>query len=106
QHLVDDLLEVSRITTGRVQLRLKRVAVASIVDVAVETVRPIFEQRRHQLTVDVPPEPIWLHADAARLEQVVANLLTNAAKYTEVGGHVWLTVQREGSECVLRVRDL
>ena len=105
QHLVDDLLEVSRITTGRVQLRREPVAVSGIVEVAVETVRPLIEQRRHELTISLPPEPIWLHADAARLEQVVANLLTNAAKYTAEGGHVWLTVQQEGDECVLRVRD-
>jgi PAS domain S-box-containing protein len=105
RHLVDDLLEVSRITTGRVQLRQERVVVSGIVEVAVETVRPLFEQRRQELTVSLPPEPIWLHADAARLEQVIANLLVNAAKYTEEGGHVWLTVQEEGETCVLRVRD-
>ncbi|MFM9960748.1 MAG: PAS domain S-box protein [Planctomycetaceae bacterium] len=95
QHLVGDLLEVSRITTGRVQLRRELVAVSGIVEVAVETARPQIEQRRHELTVTLPPEPIWLHADAARLEQVVVNLLTNAAKYTEEGGHIWLTVAQE-----------
>ena len=105
QHLVDDLLEVSRITTGRVQLRREPVAVSGIVEVAVETVRPLIEQRRHELTISLPPEPIWLHADAARLEQVLVNLLANAAKYTKEGGHVWLTVQQEGDECVLQVRD-
>jgi len=105
QHLVDDLLEVSRITTGRVQLRRELVAVSGIVEVALETVRPLIEQSRHELTVSLPPAPIWLHADAARLEQVVANLLANAAKYTEEGGHIWLTVLQEGDECVLRVRD-
>ena len=93
QHLVDDLLEVSRITTGRVQLRREPVAVSSIVEGAVETVRPLIEQRRHELTVSLPPQPIWLHADVARLEQVLVNLLANAAKYTDEGGQVWLTVE-------------
>ena len=93
QHLIDDLLEVSRITTGRVQLRRERLVVSDIVHSAVETVQPLIEELRHELTVSLPPEPIWLHADASRLEQVLTNLLTNAAKYTEDGGHVWLTVE-------------
>lgn len=93
QHLVDDLLEVSRITTGRVQLRRERVAVSNIVSGAVETVRPLITQRRHDLSIVVPTEPIWLFADAARLEQVLVNVLSNAAKYTDEGGHIWLTVE-------------
>ena len=115
QHLVDDLLEVSRLTTGTVQLRLERVTIGRIVECAVETVRPLIEQRRQELTVSLSAEPIWLHADAARLEQVVVNLLSNAAKYTEEGGHVWLTVELEDgllsgttlteSKCVICVRD-
>ncbi|MEO5987749.1 MAG: PAS domain S-box protein [Candidatus Eisenbacteria bacterium] len=105
QRLVDDLLDVSRTTTGRIQLRREHVAVSGIVEGAVETIRPLIEQRRHELAVSVPPEPIWLHADAARLEQVLVNLLTNAAKFTEEGGHLWLSVQKEGEQCVLRVRD-
>ena len=105
QHLVNDLLEMSRITTGRVQLRREAVAVSGIVEVALETVRPLVEQYRHELTVSMPPDPIWLDADVARLEQVLVNLLTNAAKYTDEGGHLWLTVERDGEECVLRVRD-
>jgi PAS domain S-box-containing protein len=105
QHLVDDLLEVSRITTGRVQLRQVTVAVSGILEVAVETALPLIEQRRHELTVSLPSEPVWLNADAARLEQVVVNLLTNAAKYTDEGGHIWLTVHPEGRDCVIRVRD-
>ena len=72
---------------------------------AVETVRPLIDQRKHELTVSLPPDPIWLYADAARLEQVVTNLLTNAAKYTNEGGHIWLCVQQEGDKAVLRVRD-
>ena len=105
KHLVDDLLEISRITTGRVQLRQERIVVSGIVKRAVETADPLIVQRRHELTVSLPPQPIWLHADAARLEQVVVNLLTNAAKYTDEGGHIWLTVQQEGDAVVLRVRD-
>ena len=103
--LIDDLLEVSRITTGRIHLQLKQLALNGIVEHAVESVRPLLDQRRHELTVSLPLEPIWLSADAARLEQVVVNLLTNAAKYTDECGHIWLTVQQEGDECVLRVRD-
>ena len=105
QRLVDDLLDVSRITTGRVQLRRERVVVSRIVECAVETARPLIEERRHQLTVSIPPEPIWLNADVSRMEQVLVNLLTNAAKYTGEGGRIWMTVQHEGDECVLRVRD-
>ncbi len=105
QHLVDDLLEVSRITSGRVQLLQTRVAISGIVNGAIETVRPLIEEHGHELTVSLPAEPIWLHADAPRLEQVLVNLLTNAAKFTEEGGHIWVTVQQEGEECLLRVRD-
>ena len=103
--IVDDLLEVSRITTGRIQLHQERISVSVVVENAVATVRSLIDQRKHELTVSLPPQPIWLHADAARLEQVVVNLLTNAAKYTDPGGHISLTVQREGDEAVLRVRD-
>ncbi len=108
QHLVDDLLEVSRITTNRVQLRRERVVLSQVVERSVEAIRPLVEQRRHELTVSLPAEPIWLHADAARLEQVLVNLLTNAAKYTDEGGHVWLTVEHglaTRGECIIRVRD-
>jgi PAS domain S-box-containing protein len=103
--LVEDLLEVSRITTGRIRLHYEHVDVRGIAGRAVESVRPLINQRRHQLTVALPPEPIWLLGDATRLEQVVVNLLTNAAKYTDEGGRIALTVQREGDEAVLRVRD-
>lgn len=103
--LVDELLEVSRITTGRIQLRRERVVVGVVVENAVATARSLIEQRKHRLTVSLPPQAIWLDADAGRLEQVVVNLLTNAAKYTDPGGHVRVTVEREGEEAVLRVRD-
>ena len=103
--IVDELLEVSRITTGRIQLHQERIALGVVVENAVATVRSLIDQRKHELTVSLPTQAIWLHADAARLEQVVVNLLTNAAKYTDQGGHIWLTVQQEGEEAVLRVRD-
>ena len=109
KHLVDDLLEVSRISSGRVQLRQERLLLSSIVERAVETAQPLITQHRHELTVSLPPEPIWLQADAARLEQVLVNLLTNAAKYTEDEGRIALTIERtigsEGDTAVLRVRD-
>ena len=103
--IVDELLEVSRITTGRIQLHQERIALGVVVEDAVATVRSLIDQRRHELTMSLPTQVICLHADAARLEQVVVNLLTNAAKYTDPGGHIWLTVQQEGDEAVLRVRD-
>ena len=105
KHLIDDLLEVSRISSGRVQLRLERIAVRDIVDRAVETASVLVAQRRHALTLSMPAQPLWLHADGARLEQVVVNLLTNAAKYTDEGGRLWLSVEQEGEMAVLRVRD-
>lgn len=103
--LVDDLMEVSRITTGRVQLRHERITINDIVERAVETAHPLIEQHHHELTVSLSPEPIWLYADGARLEQVVVNLLTNAAKYTADGGRITLSVRQGGGECVLRVKD-
>ncbi len=105
KHLIDDLLEISRITTGRVRLRLERIAISGVVERALETVQPLVTQRRHALTVALPPQPVWLRADAARLEQVVVNLLTNAAKYTDEGGQIWLSVRQEDDAAVLRVRD-
>ena len=102
--LIDDLMEVARITTGRIQLRAERISVGDIMERAAETARPLIEQRRHELNVSLPPQAIWMHADAARLEQVFVNLLTNAAKYTDEGGQVWLTAGQEDDAVVLRVR--
>jgi PAS domain S-box-containing protein len=103
--LVDDLLEVSRITTGRVRLQQERLDVRGVVAQAVEGVRPLIDRRQQELTVALPPEPVWLHADPTRLEQVLVNLLTNAAKYSDEGSRIGLTVQPEGEEVVVRVRD-
>lgn len=105
KHLIDDLLEVSRITTGGVQLRRDWITAKDIVERAVETAQPVIEHRGHQFTITVPPQAIWLNADIARLEQVIVNLLINAAKYTIQGGHIWLTVQQENDVVSIRVRD-
>jgi PAS domain S-box-containing protein len=104
-HLVDDLLEVSRIATGTIHLQQEPLDMRAIVECGVETVRPLIEQRRHALDVRLPPSPIWIDGDSTRLEQVVVNLLNNAAKYTDEGGHIWLSLQQEGNEAVLKVRD-
>lgn len=103
--LVDDLLEVSRITEGKIELRKEPVELASIVRSAVETSRPLIESAGHQLAIQVPPEPIRLDADGVRLAQVVANLLNNAAKYTNPGGQIWLTAGVECGSLFISVRD-
>jgi PAS domain S-box-containing protein len=103
--LIDDLMEVSRINTGRIHLQLERVGLNGVVERGVETTRPLMDQHHHELTVSLSSQPIWVYADPTRLEQVIVNLLTNAAKYTADGGIIAVTVQGEGDEAVLRVRD-
>ncbi len=105
KHLVDELLEVSRITTGKFQLRHERVTLQGVVEAAVETANPFIDQGRHELSVNMPAELVWLDGDAALLEQVVVNLLTNAAKFTEPGGQIGVTLERELDAATLRVRD-
>ncbi len=104
-HLVDDLLDVSRLTHGNIRLRQEPVDLTKVVERAVEATRPLIEGRNHMLTAEIPDQPIRIEADAVRIEQVATNLLNNAAKYTMPGGHIWLRVDREGSEAVVRVRD-
>jgi CheY-like chemotaxis protein len=103
--LVDDLLDISRITRGRIQLRKERVELAAAVQSSLEECRPLIEAQSHELTVTLPTDPISLEADPTRLAQVISNLLNNAAKYTEKGGHIWLTAERQGNEAVVSVRD-
>jgi signal transduction histidine kinase/CheY-like chemotaxis protein len=103
--LVDDLLDVSRVTRGKIVLRRERVDLAAVIQNAVEESGPAIEAGRHHLTLTLPPDPVCVEGDSARLTQVVANLLSNAAKYTPDGGHVWLTVERAGGRAVIRVRD-
>jgi len=103
--LVDDLLDVSRITLGKIKLQPQPLDLGSVVTRAVETSRPLIDAHRHQLIVTVPELPIRVEGDRARLTQVVANLLNNAAKYQNEGGTIALTVERDGGSAVIRVRD-
>ncbi len=103
--IVDDLLDVSRITRGKIELRKERLSLQTAVEHAVESVRSLIESRKHELAVSLPAEAVWLDADPVRLEQVLVNLLNNAAKYTEPGGKIWLSAERLGNDCVLKVKD-
>jgi signal transduction histidine kinase/ActR/RegA family two-component response regulator len=103
--LIDDLLDVSRISSGRLRLRKGLVAVADVVRDAVAAVRPLIERSRHDLVVTLPAEPIVLDGDAARLTQVLANLLNNAARYTASGGKIELAVRHDADSVVISVKD-
>ncbi|HSA57202.1 MAG TPA: response regulator [Gemmatimonadaceae bacterium] len=103
--LVDDLLDISRITQDRLELRREPVELSRIVHAAVETSRPLIDVEQHTLTVEVPPEPIMLDADLTRLAQVISNLLNNAARYTEPRGHITLAATRDASGVTIRVQD-
>jgi signal transduction histidine kinase/CheY-like chemotaxis protein len=103
--LIDDLLDVSRITRGKLRLRKERLDLAAVVRSAVESCRPQLDGAGQRLTVRVPAEPVHLEADPVRLAQVLGNLLNNAAKYTDRGGEVQLTAERRGDEVVVAVRD-
>lgn len=103
--LVDDLLDVSRITRGKVELKKDTVELSNIVARAIEITRPLLDERKHAFAVTLPPTPVCLEGDDIRLVQILGNLLNNAVKYTPKGGSIWLTATREGSELVLRVRD-
>ncbi|TYQ19676.1 UNVERIFIED_ORG: PAS domain S-box-containing protein [Zoogloea ramigera] len=92
--LVDDLLDVARISQGKLTLQLQRTELHAVVDSALETAQPMLESRQHRLVVDVPPEPLWINGDAVRLAQAIGNLLHNAAKFTNRGGEVRLQVAR------------
>ncbi|MEJ7592860.1 MAG: ATP-binding protein [Planctomycetaceae bacterium] len=104
-HLIDDLLDISRISLNKLVLHKERVFLETVVQGAVETSRPLIDQHDHELIVSLPPESIVLDADLGRLAQVFSNLLNNAAKYSERGGRIGLTVQREGSDAVVTVQD-
>ena len=103
--LVDDLMDVSRITRGKLELRKERVPLSAIVNSAVETSRPVIDEMGHELTVGLPSQPIIVEADFTRLAQVFLNLLNNAAKYSDRGGRITLTAECQASDIVISVRD-
>jgi signal transduction histidine kinase/ActR/RegA family two-component response regulator len=103
--LLDDLMDVSRLTRGKIELRKESVTLQMVVAAALETTRGSIDARRHVESVSLPDEPLWFEADPARITQVVENLLDNAAKYTPPGGDISVTGYREGADVVLRVRD-
>jgi PAS domain S-box-containing protein len=103
--LIDDLLDISRINRNKMELRRSRVLLADVVSSAVETARPLIETAGHELTLTLPPDPVYLDADLTRLAQVLSNLLTNSAKYTPPGGHIRLAAERCGEDVVVSVRD-
>lgn len=103
--LVDDLLDVSRITRGKIDLRPETVDVAEMIRRAVESCHLMIEDRRHRLALALPPEPLWVEVDPARLEQVIANLLNNAAKYTPLGGCIAVAAERREGEAAITVTD-
>lgn len=103
--LIDDLLDVSRITRGTIELRKSRVELAAVIESAVEAVRPLIEESRQQLSISLPKQPIVLDADQARLAQVVSNLLNNASKYMSAGGEIRLTARRDGRIVEISIQD-
>jgi signal transduction histidine kinase len=103
--LIDDLMDVSRINQGKIGLRLERVDLAQVLQEAVETTRPVIDEFRHELALVLPPDQILLDADRTRLAQAFTNLLNNAAKYMDPGGHIEVRAERKGDEVAVSVRD-
>lgn len=103
--LVDDLLDLNRITRGRLELRRSEVALASVVQLAVEVAKPLLEASGHELIIELPEEPVYLDADGARLVQLFGNLLNNSCKYTRPDGTIWFTAERTKNDVVVKVRD-
>lgn len=103
--IIDDLLDISRISRNKMELRRSRVLLTDVISSAIETVRPILESAGHELNISLPSEPLYMDADLTRLAQVFANLLSNSAKYTNAPGHIWLTANDRGNHLVVTVRD-
>jgi CheY-like chemotaxis protein/two-component sensor histidine kinase len=103
--LVDDLLDVSRITRNNLALRKDSTELASVVHQSIEVCRPLAESSNHEVSVTLPPQQIYIHADPVRLAQIFSNLLNNACKYTEPGGKIWFAAERHGSDVLVSVKD-
>ena len=103
--LVDDLMDVSRYTMGKIELKLVPIELQTVLRHAIEMSQPLIGAGRHQLDLSVPTEPVMLHADGVRVAQVLSNLLNNAAKYTADGGHIWLSAAVENGRALISVRD-
>jgi signal transduction histidine kinase/DNA-binding response OmpR family regulator len=103
--MVDDLLDLSRITRGKIHLQIERVAVSDLVASAIEISRPLIDSRKHELKIDLPPQPLYVRGDPMRLAQSIGNLLHNAAKYTDEAGHISVSAKRHEDMAILRVRD-
>jgi two-component system CheB/CheR fusion protein len=104
-HLIDDLLDMSRVTGGKIKLKIERIELRAALDMAVETSRSQIDAAGHTLTVSLPPRPIYIDADLTRIAQIGTNLLNNAARYTPPGGQIWLEVELKGEKVEVRVRD-
>ena len=103
--LIDDLLDVSRVSQGKIELRIEHISLQDALKAAIEVGRPLIEAQKHHFTIDIPQEPLWLNADLTRVAQIVSNLLNNAAKYTEESGHISLAVNHDGQNAFIQVRD-
>lgn len=103
--LIDDLLDVSRVTRGKIELRTERIELGAAMNQAVDAARSLAQCKQHELTLALPPQPIYVNADRTRLAQIVGNLLNNACKFMDHGGRIWLAVSREGEQAVIRVKD-
>jgi CheY-like chemotaxis protein len=103
--LVDDLLDITRITKGKLRLTSEPVELRLVATRAAETVRSVMDARKHDFSMSLPTQPVWVNGDPARLEQVIVNLLNNAAKYTDVAGLVRMSIEQQGADAVIRVKD-
>ena len=105
ERIVDDLLEVSRISSGKIELKKERLDLIVAVNQALESARYLITQRKHQVSLTVPMGPIFVSADPVRIEQILTNLLINAAKYTDPGGQIWISLERARGHVEIRIRD-